>query len=41
MLVAALIGEEWKTVYQHALESGYRFLSYGDASLLWGDTADS
>jgi S-adenosylmethionine:tRNA ribosyltransferase-isomerase len=35
MLVAALIGEEWKRVYQHALDSGYRFLSYGDASLLW------
>jgi len=37
MLVAALIGEDWKTVYQHALESGYRFLSYGDSSLLWGN----
>jgi S-adenosylmethionine:tRNA ribosyltransferase-isomerase len=35
MLVAALIGEEWKRVYQHALDSGYRFLSYGDAGLLW------
>ena len=31
LLVAAFIGEEWKNVYQHALENNYRFLSYGDA----------
>lgn len=35
LLVSALIGEDWKGVYQHALKSGYRFLSYGDSSLLW------
>ena len=35
MLVAALIGEDWRKVYPHALESGYRFLSYGDAGLVW------
>ncbi|MFN5372252.1 MAG: S-adenosylmethionine:tRNA ribosyltransferase-isomerase [Bacteroidia bacterium] len=34
LLVAAVIGEDWKKVYAHALENGYRFLSYGDASLL-------
>ncbi len=34
LLVAAIIGEDWKKVYAHALENGYRFLSYGDASLL-------
>lgn len=34
LLVAALIGEDWKSVYQSALENGYRFLSYGDSSLL-------
>lgn len=34
LLVSALIGEDWKSVYQHALDSEYRFLSYGDASLL-------
>lgn len=34
LLVAALIGESWRTVYQHALQHQYRFLSYGDSSLL-------
>lgn len=36
LLVAALIGENWKRIYQEALDKGYRFLSYGDSSLLWG-----
>jgi S-adenosylmethionine:tRNA ribosyltransferase-isomerase len=35
LLVAALIGDDWKKVYQHALENNFRFLSYGDGSLLW------
>ncbi|MBA3828131.1 MAG: S-adenosylmethionine:tRNA ribosyltransferase-isomerase [Taibaiella sp.] len=35
LLVAAFIGDDWKKVYTHALESNYRFLSYGDGSLLW------
>lgn len=34
MLVAALLGKDWKTVYEHALKQEYRFLSYGDSSLL-------
>ncbi len=34
LLVSALIGEDWKQVYQHALDNDYRFLSYGDSSLL-------
>lgn len=34
LLVAAFIGEDWRKVYQAALENGYRFLSYGDSSLL-------
>ncbi|PRY06744.1 S-adenosylmethionine:tRNA ribosyltransferase-isomerase [Pontibacter ummariensis] len=34
LLVSALIGEDWRKVYQHALENDYRFLSYGDSSLL-------
>ncbi|MEM9985912.1 MAG: S-adenosylmethionine:tRNA ribosyltransferase-isomerase [Bacteroidota bacterium] len=34
LLVAALIGEDWKKVYESALQSDYRFLSYGDSSLL-------
>jgi S-adenosylmethionine:tRNA ribosyltransferase-isomerase len=35
LLVSAFIGEDWKKIYQHALENDYRFLSYGDSSLLW------
>ncbi|MGV3504370.1 MAG: S-adenosylmethionine:tRNA ribosyltransferase-isomerase [Adhaeribacter sp.] len=34
LLVSALIGQDWHRVYQHALDQGYRFLSYGDSSLL-------
>lgn len=34
LLIAALIGEDWKTVYGFALSEGFRFLSYGDSSLL-------
>ncbi|MFZ4428010.1 MAG: S-adenosylmethionine:tRNA ribosyltransferase-isomerase [Saprospiraceae bacterium] len=34
LLVAAIIGQRWKTVYQYAMENGFRFLSYGDSSLL-------
>lgn len=35
LLVAAFIGADWKKVYQGALDNGYRFLSYGDSSLLF------
>lgn len=35
LLVAALIGDEWRAVYNHALDNNFRFLSYGDGSLLW------
>ncbi|MCB2407529.1 S-adenosylmethionine:tRNA ribosyltransferase-isomerase [Hymenobacter lucidus] len=34
LLVAALIGSDWRRVYDHALAHDYRFLSYGDSSLL-------
>jgi S-adenosylmethionine:tRNA ribosyltransferase-isomerase len=34
LLVAALIGDEWKNLYRFALENDYRFLSYGDGCLL-------
>ena len=38
LLVGALLGRDlWRRVYDEALARGYRFLSYGDASLLWGD----
>jgi len=35
LLIAAFIGDDWKKVYQYALENDFRFLSYGDSSLLW------
>lgn len=34
LLVAAFIGDDWKKVYDEALNNNYRFLSYGDSSLL-------
>lgn len=34
LLVSALIGPSWQEVYRHALDHNYRFLSYGDSSLL-------
>lgn len=34
LLVAAFVGEDWRKIYQEALQSNYRFLSYGDSSLL-------
>ena len=34
LLIAAFLGgEEWKRIYDHALNSNYRFLSYGDSNL--------
>lgn len=36
LLVASLIGEDWRKVYDYALEHGFRFLSYGDGCLLFG-----
>ncbi|MCI1721041.1 MAG: S-adenosylmethionine:tRNA ribosyltransferase-isomerase [Bacteroidales bacterium] len=35
LLIAAIIGDGWKDAYKHALENGYRFLSYGDSCLLF------
>ena len=31
VLISALLGDDWKRVYQHALDVGFRFLSFGDA----------
>jgi S-adenosylmethionine:tRNA ribosyltransferase-isomerase len=31
VLIAAILGERWRAVYDHALASEYRFLSFGDA----------
>lgn len=35
LLVSAFIGEDWRKVYEHALQNNYRFLSFGDSSLLF------
>jgi S-adenosylmethionine:tRNA ribosyltransferase-isomerase len=40
MLVSAFSGlDTMKQAYAHAIASGYRFYSYGDASLLFPDSA--
>lgn len=38
LLVASLIGKDWRKVYEYALEHQFRFLSYGDGSLLLSPT---
>jgi S-adenosylmethionine:tRNA ribosyltransferase-isomerase len=35
LLVAAVVGDDWKTIYDYALAHDFRFLSYGDGSLLF------
>jgi S-adenosylmethionine:tRNA ribosyltransferase-isomerase len=35
LLVSAIVGENWKKIYQYALDNEYRFLSYGDGSILF------
>jgi len=35
LLIAAIVGDDWKTIYQYALNKDFRFLSYGDGSLLF------
>ncbi|MDT8400906.1 MAG: S-adenosylmethionine:tRNA ribosyltransferase-isomerase [Bacteroidales bacterium] len=34
LLVAAFTGDDWKKIYDYSLENDFRFLSYGDSSLL-------
>lgn len=34
LLVSAFIGNDWRKVYDYALNNDFRFLSYGDGSLL-------
>lgn len=33
LLISAYLGEDWRRIYNHALEKDYRFLSYGDSNL--------
>lgn len=35
LLVAAFVGDDWRKIYNEALSHNYRFLSYGDSSLLF------
>lgn len=34
LLIAAIVGDDWRRIYRYALEHDFRFLSYGDSSLL-------
>ncbi len=34
LLIAAFVGNSWKDIYNYALQNDFRFLSYGDSSLL-------
>jgi S-adenosylmethionine:tRNA ribosyltransferase-isomerase len=35
LLISAFVGDNWRMIYDYALKSDFRFLSYGDSSLLW------
>jgi S-adenosylmethionine:tRNA ribosyltransferase-isomerase len=35
LLISAWTGTDWHKIYKYALENGFRFLSYGDSSLLF------
>ena len=35
LLISAFVGGDWRTIYDFALANGFRFLSYGDSSLLF------
>lgn len=37
LLVAAVVKDNWKQIYQYALQNNFRFLSYGDGSLLFAE----
>ena len=39
LLISAFVGGDWKTIYDYALGHGFRFLSYGDSSLLFRRTS--
>ncbi len=34
LLISAIVGENWKKIYHYAIQNNFRFLSYGDSSLL-------
>ena len=40
LLVSAFVDGDWKTIYRYALTHGFRFLSYGDSSVLFRNTGE-
>lgn len=34
LLISAFVGDDWKRIYEYAMKNDFRFLSYGDSSLL-------
>ena len=38
LLIAAFVGDTWKAIYNYALSNNFRFLSYGDSSILFGNS---
>jgi S-adenosylmethionine:tRNA ribosyltransferase-isomerase len=41
LLISAFVGGDWKTIYRYALSHEFRFLSYGDSSLLYRAQLDN
>ena len=41
LLVSAFVGGNWRSIYDYALDHGFRFLSYGDSSVLNYDALSS
>ena len=35
LLISAFVGDDWREIYRFAMDNGFRFLSYGDSSLLY------
>lgn len=40
LLVSSIVQEDWKKIYQYAMENEFRFLSYGDGCLLWDNSKE-
>jgi S-adenosylmethionine:tRNA ribosyltransferase-isomerase len=38
LLIASFVGKDWRKIYNYALDNDFRFLSYGDSSLLFRDS---
>ena len=34
LLISAIVGDQWRAIYRYAMDNDFRFLSYGDSSLL-------